>query len=52
MSRGLNACRIEHFGDERDIVVIFEIPLAGENLDKVGVRALMFEIDGAQLLLF
>ena len=48
----LNACRVEHFGDERDIVVIFEIPLAGENLDKVGISALVLEIDGAQLLLF
>jgi len=48
----LNASRVEHFGDERDIVVIFEIPLAGENLDKVGISALVPEVDGAQLLLF
>lgn len=48
----LNACRVEHFGDEGDIIVIFEIPLAGENLDKVGISALVLEIDGAQLLLF
>ena len=48
----LNALRVQNLGNERDVAVIFEIPLAGENLDKVGVRALMFEIDGAKLLLF
>ena len=39
-------CIRDSFGDERDIVVIFEIPLAGENLDKVGISALVLEIDG------
>lgn len=48
----LNALRIQNLGDERDVAVIFEIPLAGEHLDKIGIGALVFNIDGAQLFLF
>ena len=48
----LNALRVQNLGDERDVAVIFEIPLAGEYLDKIGIGALVFNIDGAQLFLF